>query len=470
MSEEYQSYMNNQFKKYRKYLLYAIVSSGAMTLTYAFLNYRVCNANQWLIRTGLGIKNKQLKRSCVRWPLQYLTTIDMSPLVLKIDIEGPTKDLIPTCIPFSITLRPIDPEKDPEGFNEYVSRVANLFETKNQDDRKMRINELIAPFVTGAGRQLVATMEIQELFVGREDFKKQVEEIMTKEVNKYGMEIQNACIQNLQDTEGNEYFNKLKAKALKGADAKSEQDVARAEKDKQVGISEAHREQEINVQQNRTEQSIKVAESQKSLDIGVAMQLKEKIMGVNLSNVEIIHSNAKLAIETAEAKLTSDIAELNADMMVKKARAEQEREMYKLIAQQELERIRSTELMKAQVDAECIQLKADAELYASQQRAKGYQAENEAKSKYINNLLTATNDNELLTGHVLALENGTYVKLAEQQAEGIKGLEPKFNIIAGSGTEAIDPLIKTLAVFGGPVLQTLQQFIPSNLNNMKQNQ
>lgn len=42
--------------------------------------YKVCRPDQFLVRTGLGIRDMSVTKKAIRWPFQKATFIEMSPI------------------------------------------------------------------------------------------------------------------------------------------------------------------------------------------------------------------------------------------------------------------------------------------------------------------------------------------------------------------------------------------------------
>lgn len=456
----------------------AILCGGVVCLSslavagYAFAFYKICRPTEYIIRTGLGIKTFQIKRSCVRWPLQKITRIDMSPFGVTVNIDGPTSDLIPTSVPISFTMRPNDPNENKEGFDLYIKRMSSVLD---ESHREKKIMELLEPCVKGEGRTLIANIAMEKLFADKQLFKSEVEKILVGEISKYGLEIQNVCIQNLEDTPGNEYFSKLKQRALKNAEAKSDKDVAIAERDKQIGITTSLKEQIINVQKNEMEREISVAESKREKEVGIAQnameqqitiaeQNKKCTLSTNIAQADIERSNAELEVVKAESKRKKDLATIEAtasnegrmqELMkqVEEKRREQEEAkhraelMSKAVVQTEIIRkMAEAELYKRQTEADALmytrQKEADALGYTKQKEAEGQAAIYETQAKGITNMIAASRGDTKFLSFYLGLQSDLYPKLAKEAANAIQGMQPKITMFTGGdGPNAMDSFL-----------------------------
>ena len=52
---------------------------GAAALALAVSRYKICQPNQYLVRTGIGITNMSVSKKAVVWPLQKHVYVNMNP-------------------------------------------------------------------------------------------------------------------------------------------------------------------------------------------------------------------------------------------------------------------------------------------------------------------------------------------------------------------------------------------------------
>ena len=72
-------------------------------------------------------------------------------------------------------------------------------------------------------------------FSDKEAFRKHVVEHIQMDLDQFGLEIHNANIEEMHDTEGNSYFENLKRKALENALTNAKIEVAEARKEGDIG-------------------------------------------------------------------------------------------------------------------------------------------------------------------------------------------------------------------------------------------
>lgn len=274
----------------------------------------------------------------------------------------------------------------------------------------------------------------------------------------------NANVKELQDTPGSEYFAFLSRKAHEGALNQAKVDVADARMRGEIGEAEKH---------GRT---------------------KQEIAKINAATA-VLETERKGEKATADAKLTDK--EIHIEKELKLARilaqrtAEQrDTELQKNVeqkrAEMELERLRATTVTQAKIARESAQQAADADLYSQQKRAEGVQFQRKAEAdarfyteqreadaqfyarrkeaeglaetaKAYGQLAQAFGGPQGLVQYLM-LKDGTYVRLAEANAQAIRGLQPKINVWntgnQGEGMDAAAP-IRNLFQALPPMLETI---------------
>lgn len=427
-----------------------LVSVAAVPLGLAAMGYRVASPNEMLVKTGLGINDMELSKKTIHWPFQRLSRINLSPRTYHSLIEAMSKEKIAFLMPAVFTIGPKDDENDPQA----LKRYAKFLNEVDED----RIISTINGIVQGEGRILAASSHLDDLFNSREHFKTEVTEKINEELNKLGLVVYNANIEEMKDLVGNEYFSYLRKRALEGAVNRARVDVAEQKKMGDTGEKGF---------EGETRQTVAAIE-------------KEAKLIENSRDRDIYQSNTELEIAKAEYNRQIRIASAEADAAAEKRRFELQREVETHRASQEMEKLRADELTEASVQAEvrikqadgvaqALRVRAEAELYAEQQKALGILAIKEAEAEGLRRLAEAAGGTDSLAKYLL-IRDGVLPELAEKQAMALQGLNPRVNIwqTGPTGTDSqlvsntLTDLFKTgMPLFAGIKDQTGYDFLGS---------
>jgi flotillin len=194
---------------------------------FTFFRYRAVPANQYMAKTGPFVKGVHVSRKTFQLPFQKIKVIKMDPINYHFLGSNMSKELVPFKLPLTFTVSPRHPEIDLPGFIKYATRLGDM-------DHE-GVKTIIAGIVHGETRGFVASMTIPEIFSDKEAFKQHVVDRVQKDLDQFGLEIHNANIEEMHDTDGNSYFENLKKKALEGANTRSRIDVSEARKEGDIG-------------------------------------------------------------------------------------------------------------------------------------------------------------------------------------------------------------------------------------------
>lgn len=425
----------------------AIFGGGALSLgAFAASRYRTVSANKFMAKTGPFVSGVSVSRKTFQWPFQRIAVVSMEPINHHFLGNNMSKEYVPFKLPLTFTVGPRHPEKDLEGFINYATRLGDL----DHDG----VKNILAGIVHGEVRKFIGGMTIPEIFNDREAFGKQVVERVQKDLDKYGVEIQNANIEEMQDTEGNTYFENLKKKALEGANTQSRIEVSEARKEGDIG----EKQREIIT---RKERSILEADAKQ-----VETQQNQKMSDYF----------RELDITNTTNKRQEELAKIDAHSATETKRIEVESELNKRKQAQELEKLRSEKVVKATAESEAIlkmaeadacatKIKAEAQYFAKAKEADGIRAQLEAQASGLDKIYQVSRTNPEMASFYLALEKGLFNPqglfsvLADKQASAIRGLEPKIHIWStgddkgNSYTDVIKNLGKTVP----PMLDLIRQ-------------
>jgi flotillin len=263
--------------------------------------------------------------------------------------------------------------------------------------------------------------------------------------------LDNANVKELHDSEGSQYFNYMRQRAIEGANNQAKVEVAQARMTGDIGERE-----KIGLTRQR------VAQIDAETAISETIRKKEKAT----AEAEFTKRQAELDMEIQIAQITarrgaeSRDAELQKEVETKKAETE-----YARLQASDLTKTRiAREKMAQQADAElyAAKKKADAELYSQQKiaeatqlsmkveadmvlyakhkEAEGIQAVYQAQYDGFVKLKDALGSDDTLM-KFLMLEKGLFLDLAHANANAIQGLNPKINIWNTGNPSIIAPLI-----------------------------
>lgn len=388
--------------------------------------YRVCKPEQMMIRTGLGIKDMLISKKGIQWPLQKYFMTNMTPTTHSFNLHNMSNEKVEFKLPVIFTICPIHPSYDKEGFERYVRYMNDV-----DDDA---FHDTLAGMIDGKMRMLTASMTIDEMFSGKEEFQKQVVDKIGVDLSKIGINILNANIKEMSDyDEKNKFFEYRKQRAIETANNHAKKDVAQAQKEGEIGMKK-----------QETEKRIKVAELDKN-----SIQAENQRLG------EIAKSKAELAEAEALSKKRTDIANVQAKVAAQKRQAELKKELYIKTQEQEIEKKRAKYRVKATVEAEALiveskgkaksmQLIADADFYKKQKEADGIYAVYKAQADGLNKIIEFVNKNSALVQFHMALEKDLYPTISKHGADAVKDIKPYIKVWnTGSDPEnPFTPIIK----------------------------
>lgn len=420
-------------------VLGTVVVGGA---SFIVTRYRISNPDEYLVKTGIFIKDMLVSKQGLQWPFQTYRFIKMHPINFSFDLSSMSQEKLEFVLPCVFT---IGPKNDPDSIEKYARLLP--VEENPVEHHSSDLYKLVQGIIEGETRVLSASMTIEQIFNDRRAYKEVLLKNIQEELSRFGLEAYNVNIKELQDTPGSEYFERVRQKKRSEAENNAKINIAEAQKMGNIGEKER---EAITRQQ-------------------VAMLEAETVLKENEKRQEIEKSNADLSVIQSQAFQKSEMAKIEAVNMTKIKEAEMQREVEQRRIAMETEKLRSTQLSKAQVmsetnikDAEglasSLKLKAEAELYAEQRKADGILAVYNAQSSGIQNLIESFGNDTSALVQYLMIDKGLYEKLAKANADAINGLKPKIvqwnttsNQSGQKGTDAIADILKMLP----PILTTI---------------
>lgn len=420
--------------------------------------YKVCNPDQILVRTGLGIKDMSVTKKGLHWPFQNSSFVSLSPMTFGFDLHNMSSEKVEFKLPIVFTIAPINPSDDLEGFKKYANYMINM----GQEETEIAIGGIIE----GETRGLTSQLTVEEMFNAKDKFRSDVVEQINQDLNGIGLRVINANIKEMSDyNDDNKYFEFRKQRAIETANYEAQVDVAEAKRLGEIGI--ADKEGKIRMAKANIERDAKLEE--------------------NLRDENIARSNANLAKTRSEAKQIEMIADIEAHNNSKIREEEMKKKVFEMKKQAQIEQRRSEYLVETQVEAEskivdaegkanALKVMADAELYRiskeadaelyrrnndsdallynKQKEAEGELNMYEARAEGTRKLFEACGNDVDTVKFMIGLQYGLYDlygKVAEENAKAVQNLNPKFHIWnTGASTE--NPM--------NPILNTVQSLAP----------
>lgn len=378
-------------------------------------------------------------------------------------IQAMTIEKLKFSLPAVFTIGPRD---DPEALRRYATFL-------NDSDRRdsgsqTHVLDITKGIIEGETRSIVSNMTMEELFKERIVFKERVLASVQGELEQFGLRIYNANVKELQDGQNSEYFATLSRKAHEGALNQARVDVAHARAKGEIGEAEmqSHARQEIAKIHAKTS----VLETERKGEKAEAdARLKTKEINIERA-LKLENINALRAAETRDAELQKDVEMARANMELERLRAshvvqakieregneqhaqaerfnEQQKadaERYHANAQAEAHKYEreahaDADKYRQQAEAEALRVKADAEAYERRAHADAALAAREAEAKGVSALAKAYGDmSDALGGpgnflQYMMIKEGTYERLAQSNADAIRGLQPKISVWEGAG-------------------------------------
>jgi len=417
-------------------LQFAGLVTGTGLLTFAAFRYKIARPSEYLVRTGLNIKDINVIKTGFQWPFQRMDRISMHPWNLEFRLQAMSAEKMEFILPGVFT---VGPHND----NESLKRYARFLMGTSSNERE----KIIMGVIEGETRALAASSELEQIFKDRAEFRDSVTSKIGKELFKFGLDIHNANIKELEDTPGSEYFQFLRQRARAGAENQAKIDVADAAFRGNTGSKAKERETRI-----------KVAEYE-----------SEAVIKENERNVEVAESNKILSVRQAEFDRESKIARIEAEKAAEIRNSELQKTLEEvnqsqttaaLRAQMVSEAVASAEarIKEAEGHAQAIKVRAEADLYAQQQTAEGIRSVYQAQAEGVTRVMESLGGDSNAFLNYEMVHRGIFPELAKINAGAIQGLNPKITVWStgsGSGESDYTKTIRDIAQCIPPLTSTI---------------
>jgi flotillin len=329
-----------------------------------FKRLRKCSADELLVIWGSGTKGKGSKiihgGMEFVWPgIQDYKYMNLTPIPIGIELEGAlSKQNIRVNVPSNFMVA-IDPT--PEVAQMAAQRLLNL--------NRQQIAKLAEEIIYGQLREVIATMDIEEINSNREKFQQQIQAKVESELKNIGLKLVNVNITDITDQ--SKYIESLGEEAA--ADAVNKARVATAQKNKEgdIGFAENEQERKIRVAELAAKAEVGEANAETNRRIQTSEANSRAVDGENTAQINIAKTNSLREVEEAEAKRKAVTAQ-----QVKHAQTQ--KDSYTAIKEAELERaakeeatLKANVIVPAEIAKQELVIQSEAEAEQTRQLAKG---------------------------------------------------------------------------------------------------
>jgi len=323
----------------------------------------------------------------------------------------------------------------------------------------MQVKKQAEDIIFGQLRQVIASMQIEDINRDREKFLHNIQSSVEPELRKIGLVLINVNITDITDESG--YIAAIGRKAASEAIQKARGDVAdqekigevrvaEADRDKTVLVADAQKVREIGIRAAEREKAVRIAELNKEQQVGEQRAAFAREMDVADADREkrVSVADANAIALTGEAEAQAKVAAAKAQLQFKQAEAYQMGETRKREAEAAVLEAQNRAMAKAAIaDAERVEAQQRAELEAPAKAQKAkiiVDAEAEAEKRR----LEAEGQASAIFAKLEAEAKGNYEILAKK-GEGLRkiveacgGAQEAFQLLM---LEHFDKLAETAA-------------------------
>lgn len=392
-------------------------TTTAATAYYAMTNYKIGRPGEYIVKTGLGIKDMTVDRQTMRWPFQEFQKVEVNPSTYSFQLHCMSKGKVEFELPVVFTIGPILPSEDPVAFRRYCQLMIAM--------QHGELERTIKGIIEGETRGLTAQLDVEEMFNGKEKFRAEVVEKLAVDLEQFGLKIYNANIQEMRDRdENNKYFEYRKKRAIEPANNEARADVAEAQMGGDIAVSER----------------------EKTTRITLADNAREAVIRESQAQIEILKMKSQLAVQEAATKQATETSNVEAEQNVAMRRQELQAAVEKRRHEQMIQAMNADILPRASAEAEAKKLLADAAFYAQSKEAEGKLRLMEAQAEGVRKLFQACADDPELAKFYIGAESGLWREMTQATAQGVNGMKPQITIVGSNGQEAAlsDTVMKTM--------------------------
>jgi flotillin len=220
------------------------------------------------------------------------------------------------------------------------------------------IEKLAEDIIFGQLRLTVASLTIEQVNQDRDSFLRIVFTNVDTELHKLGLYLINVNVVDITDER--QYIESIGTKAAETAVNEALVETAIARSTGELGQAKADREREVGVAQNSAESEKGQKEAEVNRRVFVMQQEAMGKQGENVAAAEIADFEADLIVKQADARKRAEVAQRNAQKEIESAQYELEGE-----------RLRALEVVREEVSKKTVEIAAEAEAERQRRIAKG---------------------------------------------------------------------------------------------------
>ncbi len=315
--------------------------------------YRRCPANKILVvygKTGSGAAKCIHGGAAFIWPLfQAYEYLDLEPFVVPIDLSNALSQenirvTVPTTVTAAVSNRP--------GIMQNAAvRLLGL--------NRGQIQAQAQDIILGQMRAVIATMKIEDINSDRQAFMGKVNEAVSLELEKIGLQVINVNIRDIEDESG--YIVALGRKAAAEAINQANIDVAEQEKTGQTGVAQRQRDTRVAVASANATADIGEATAGRDRRQKVATLDAEAVSTETEANSNKASYNANQNVAEQEARQRAQSASREADGAVRVAEENAEKKAEDAKALREAARLNAEVVVPANAQKEKVIIAAEAQ-------------------------------------------------------------------------------------------------------------
>ncbi len=400
--------------------------------------YRRCPSNRILVvygRTGKGAAKTIHGGAAFVWPLiQDYAYLNLEPFVVPIDLDNAlSRENIRVSVPTTVTAAiSTEPGLMANAAVRLLGLSAEEIRTQAQD------------IILGQMRAVLATMAIEEINRDRQAFMGYVNEALSGELEKIGLEVINVNIRDIDDESG--YIQAIGRKAAAEAVNQALVDVAEQEKHGQTGVAQRQRDRRTAVAAAEAAAEIGEKEAERDRRRVMAGFDAEAVEAESGAEGQKASYTATMRVAQEEARRRAEEAARIADGHIRVAEENAQRDGELARAEREQARLQAEVVVPAEASREQVVISAEAEreqrtviaqgeakaiLARMEAEAQGTQAILRAKAQGYEELVKATNGAAEAAASFLIIEK--LIEVAGVQAEAIRSLPLEKVVVWDSG-------------------------------------
>jgi flotillin len=332
--------------------------------------YKKCPSDKILVIYGkVGGKKQDGTNStskCIHggaafvWPLfQDYEYLELTPISFPVDVPSAlSKQNIRLHVSSRFTV----------GISTEPNVMTNAAERLLGMDQKF-IQGQAQDIIVGQFRQVIATMDIEEINANRDKFLTAVQHNVETELKKLGLKLLNVNIVDIKDESG--YIEALGKEAASKALNDARKSVAEKDRDGAIGEANANQDRITQVSALNSQAEIGKAEAERIMRVKKAEAHATAVEGENRSQILINESESLKRARLAEVNAMADATEKVQAAKALEESYEAQRKAEMARAAKEKATLEASVIVSSEIEKQQIEIQAEAEAEKVRRRAKG---------------------------------------------------------------------------------------------------